>query len=92
MINFLIGVILGIIFFGGLYWTIQKLTEVKRPGLLMICSLIFRMAVLLSVLFYVSKSGYMGILYAMLGMFLVRVIMTFKIEETTEKQKKGGTK
>ncbi|MFO8068586.1 MAG: ATP synthase subunit I [Alkalibacterium sp.] len=90
MINFFIGVILGIIFFGGLYWTIQKLTEVKQPGLLMIGSLIVRMAVLLSVLFYVSKSGYKGILYAMLGMFLVRVIMIFKIEKTTEKLKNGG--
>ena len=90
MINFFIGVILGIIFFGGLYWTIQKLTEVKQPALLMIGSLIFRMALLLSVLFYVSKSGYKGILYALLGMFLVRVIMTFKIEKTTEKIKNGG--
>lgn len=87
MINFIIGVILGIIFFGGLYWTIQKLTEVRQPGFLMIVSLIFRMAVLVSVLYYVSRSGYKGILYALLGMLFVRIVMIFKIEETIEKRK-----
>lgn len=92
MINFFIGVILGIVFFGGLYWTIHKLTEVKQPGFLMIGSLIFRMALLLSVLYYVSRSGYKGILYALFGMLLVRIIMIFKIEKTIEKRKKGGAK
>ena len=92
MFEFFIGVILGVIFFGGLYWTVQKLTKVKHPSVLMTCSLLFRMAVLLSVLFYVSKSGYKGILYALLGMFLVRVIMTLIIKKQVVNSKKGGAK
>ena len=90
MIEFFIGVILGIIFFGGLYWTIQRLAEAKHPALLMTLSLLLRMAILLGVLFYVAKGGYQGILFALLGMILVRVVMTFKIKKPNEKTKKGG--
>ena len=90
MIEFFIGVILGIIFFGGLYWTIQKLSEAKHPALLMTLSLLLRMAILLGVLYYVAKGGYQGILFALLGMILVRIIMTFKIKKPEEKPKKGG--
>ncbi|SFC24756.1 F1/F0 ATPase, subunit 2 [Alkalibacterium subtropicum] len=91
MTEFFIGIILGITFFGGLYWTVEKLTEVKRPALLMTVSLILRMTVLLSVLFYVSKSGYMGIIYTLLGMLFVRLIMIFKVEKTIEKEERGDT-
>jgi F1F0 ATPase subunit 2 len=90
MVEFFIGVILGIIFFGGLYWTIQQLAETKHPALLMTISLLLRMAILLGVMFYVAKGGYQGILLAMLGMIVVRVIMIFKIKKPEEKTKKGG--
>lgn len=81
MTEFLIGMGLGIVFFGGLYWTVQKLADAKHPSLLMSASLLVRMAVLLGVLFYVSKGGYKGILLTMAGMLLVRVVMTFSIKK-----------
>lgn len=83
MTQFLIGITLGIVFFGGLYWTVQKLADVKNPGLLMSASLLLRMAILMGVLFYVSKDGYKGLLFALAGMIVVRIVMTFSM-------KKGG--
>lgn len=90
MTEFLIGISLGLVFFGGLYWTVQKLSDVKHPSLLMSASLLFRMAVLLAVLYYVSKGGYQGVLFAMAGMLLVRIVMTFRVKRPNEKPRKGG--
>ena len=80
MTAFLIGISLGLVFFGGLYWTVQKLADAKHPSLLMTVSLLFRMTALLAVLFYVSKDGYQSVLFAMAGMLLVRVVMTFSVK------------
>ena len=82
MTEFLIGIGLGIVFFGGLYWTVQKLPDAKHPSLLMSASLLFRMAALLGVLFYVSKGGYKAILFTMAGMLLVRLAMTLGVKRT----------
>lgn len=78
MITFFIGIILGIIYFGGLYLSIQKINKVKYPSLLMSLSFIIRMAILLGAFFYISKNGYKNILLALVGVILVRIIMTFK--------------
>ncbi|HCU08273.1 MAG TPA: ATP synthase subunit I [Clostridiales bacterium] len=90
MTEFLIGISLGLVFFGGLYWTVQKLADVKHPSLLMTVSLLFRMTVLLAVLFYVSKGGYQGVLFTLAGMLLVRVVMTFNVKRPNGKSNKGG--
>jgi F1F0 ATPase subunit 2 len=80
MIAFFIGIILGIIYFGGLYLSIQKINQVKYPSLLMTLSFVVRMAILLGTFFYISKNGYKDILFALLAVILVRVIMTFKFK------------
>jgi F1F0 ATPase subunit 2 len=76
---------LGIVFFGGLYLTIQKLNEVRYPSLLIILSSIFRMVVLLGGLFYVSQKGYIGIFPAVLGIILLRGVMIFIINKQIKK-------
>lgn len=98
MVEFFIGVILGIIFFGGLYWTVQNLPRAKHPALLMTVSLFFRMGVTVGTFFYVAKGGYKGILLVLAGMLAVRIAMTFTIknpkekpkEQLEEKPKEGG--
>ncbi len=90
MIAFFIGILMGIIFFGGLYLTVQKLNEVRHPGLLMIISFILRMATILAGFFYVSKDGYKHILYALLGAISVRFIMIFVVNKPKERVKKRG--
>lgn len=90
MIAFLLGSVLGGFYFGGLYLSVRKMTEVKYPGLLMVISLAIRMGVLLIVFFYISKGGYKDILLALLGVILVRFAITFALKESKENQIKRG--
>jgi F1F0 ATPase subunit 2 len=85
MIEFFIGIILGIVFFGGLYFTVRKLTEINNPSVLFVFSFIVRMAVLLWGLFYVSKGGYKGVLFTLLGILVIRYIMIFIINNPRQK-------
>jgi F1F0 ATPase subunit 2 len=83
MIAILIGIVLGIIYFGGLYLSVQKINEVKYPSLLMTLSFVIRMGILVGAFFYLSKSGYKNILFALLGVMAVRLVMTFTIKNQT---------
>ena len=80
MLSFTIGIILGIVYFGGLYFTVVNINKAKYPGLLMALGFILRMAVLLGVFFYISKNGYKNMIYALIGVIIVRVLMTVKLK------------
>ncbi|MEP6882883.1 MAG: ATP synthase subunit I, partial [Dokdonella sp.] len=41
------GFVLGLIFFGGLWWTIQRMLHSERPALWMLGSLLLRMSIAL---------------------------------------------
>ena len=80
MIAFLVGVILGIFYFGGLYLSVKKIDKVKYPSLLMTVSFIIRMSLLILGFFYISKGDYRNILLALAGVILIRFIMTFTVK------------
>ena len=90
MIEFFFGIILGAVFFGGLYLTVRRLNEVKNPSALFVISFMVRMAVLLGGLFYVSRWGYRGVLLALLGMIATRYIMIFYIKNPRPEQGEEG--
>lgn len=83
MLSFIIGVILGIVYFGGLYFTVVNINKAKYPGLLMALSFILRMAVLLGVFFYISKNGYKNMIFALIGVIIVRIMMTLNFKNQT---------
>jgi F1F0 ATPase subunit 2 len=92
MFGFFIGIILGIIFFGGLYLTILKLGNVKNPSILFAVSFMLRMAILLGGLFLLSQNGYQGVLFALLGIILAKFLMIFAVKHPREKiiKSEGG--
>lgn len=89
MLSFVIGIILGIVYFGGLYFTVTKMNTVKHPSILMTVSLILRMAILIVVFYYLAKIGYKNMLFALIGVIIVRILMTFRFKnQTTNSVKK----
>lgn len=80
MIAFFIGIILGSLYFGGLYLTVQRIYKSKHPSLLMSLSLFLRLGGLVVAFFYISKSGYVDILIALVGIILARFIMIYIIK------------
>jgi len=92
MIGFFVGIILGIVFFGGLYLTIGKLPESKRPSVLFLLSFVLRMAILLGGIYFLSMRGYKEVLFALLGILLIKFAMIFAVKRPKEKSTKlnGG--
>lgn len=85
LISFLIGLLLGSIYFGGLYYSTQKFNNAKNPALFMILSFILRMGFLITGFYYLSKSGYKNILIGLLAVMLVRFFMLFSIKNHPSK-------
>lgn len=84
------GIILGLLFFGGLYLTIQKLESVKNPALIMMLSFVVRMGILLFAFYFIAKSGYKEVLFALAGVILTRIVMTFRMRGEKEERVKRG--
>lgn len=81
IVSFLIGLILGIIYFGGLYYSTKKFTKVKRPALFMVLSFIIRMGILVVGFYYLTKTDYKNVLIALVGVILTRFIIIFKVKD-----------
>ena len=77
MLNLLLaiaaGIILGVIFFGGLWWTVHKGLSSPRPALLFLGSLIVRMSVVVLGVFFVSQGEWKQTVACLLGFLLARV-------------------
>ncbi len=88
MFGFFVGIILGIVFFGGLYITVDKMRDVKNPSILLILSFVFRMAVLLGGLYLVSRNGFKDMLFALLGIVIMKLLMIFLAKRPQEQSNK----
>lgn len=76
LLPLMMGVLLGTIFFGGLWWTVQKGFYAKHPGLWFFGSLLLRMSIALSGFYFVSGGHWERLLVCLAGFFIVRLIVT----------------
>jgi len=79
LIAFIVGVLAGILFFGGLYLTVKKLTTMKYPAFFMMLSLIIRLVILAGGIYLIMDGGIRNVLSAMAGIILVRFVMIAKL-------------
>jgi F1F0 ATPase subunit 2 len=71
--GFLVGSLLGAIYFGGLWWTVRKIHQSQRPLSLYFGSLFARLAVVLGGLFLMLKTcDWPALVAAMVGFLVVR--------------------
>jgi len=76
LIAFTVGVLLGLMYFGGLSWTVGKFAHARNPIALYLVSFGVRMTALLLALFVVLKFGIAAILTSLLGIIVVRFVLT----------------
>lgn len=88
IIAFFGGIILGIFFFGGLYWSIQKLEKVRYPALFMTTSVMLRMIIFLIVFYFIFNGSYKNLLVAFIGFIGVRFFMIFNLKKNISYSKK----
>jgi F1F0 ATPase subunit 2 len=72
----LTGVLLGAIFFGGLWWTVRKGVSSKQPVLWFLGSLLLRMGLVLAGFYFVSGGHWERLLVCLLGFIMARFIVT----------------
>ena len=70
------GVLLGAMFFGGLWWTVQKGVSSKRPALWFFGSLLLRTSIALAGFYFVSGGHWERLLLCLLGFVISRLIVT----------------
>ncbi len=78
----LAGALLGVFFFGGLWWTVNNLAGARRPALLVLVSFTLRTGVLLGGFYLLltgaaAGSGWPPLLAALAGFVIVRLAAMF---------------
>jgi F1F0 ATPase subunit 2 len=72
----LAGVILGTLYFGGLWWTVCNGLSSPRPALWFAGSLVLRMSVVLAGLYLVSAGRWQRLLVCLAGFVVARLMVT----------------
>jgi F1F0 ATPase subunit 2 len=70
------GVVLGAIFFGGLWWTVRKGVSSRQPALLFFGSLLLRISIALVGFYFVSDGHWDRLLACLFGFVMARFIVT----------------
>jgi F1F0 ATPase subunit 2 len=70
------GLIMGLIFFGGLWLTVARLTTSRNPALLVFGSFLVRTAALVPCFYGLTRlGGWLGVLGGLAGMLLMRGVL-----------------
>ena len=72
LLSFPGGMLLGLFFFEGLWWTVQRCTSARSPLLLFLASFLVRMAVLLAGFYLLLMQGVPHLFLALAGFLAAR--------------------
>ena len=76
MLALLAGVLLGAMFFGGLWWTVRRAPSSKRAALWFFGSLLLRTSIALAGFYFVAGGHWERLLVCLLGFVMARLIVT----------------
>jgi F1F0 ATPase subunit 2 len=71
----LVGLVAGLVFFGGLRWTVSRLDTARRPAVLVVSSLLVRVAVVAGAFVVFSGGSLTRVLAGLGGLLVVRTLM-----------------
>jgi F1F0 ATPase subunit 2 len=84
VLSLVAGVLLGAIFFGGLWWTVRKGMSSERPALWFFGSLMLRMSIALLGFFIVGGGDWTRWLFCLLGFVLARIAVQWLTRQSGE--------
>ena len=98
MNNFLIlalalvaGLLLGTIFFGGLWWTVRKSVSSEHPALWFLGSMLLRMSLVLTGFYFVGRGDWQRLVVCLLGFIIARYIV-MRLTRTLVERPHSATK
>jgi F1F0 ATPase subunit 2 len=80
------GVLLGAVFFGGLWWTVRKGVSSEQPVLWFFGSLLLRMSIALAGFYYVSGGHWERLLLCLVGFVIARLVVTWLTRSSGDNQ------
>lgn len=83
----LAGIALGVLFFGGLWFTVNKGLRLKRPALIFIASLVIRMTIVVLGFYYIGADNWQKMIVSLVGFLLARIVITRYTNKENKMQK-----
>jgi F1F0 ATPase subunit 2 len=80
------GLLLGAIFFGGLWWTVRRGVSSQRPALWFFGSLLLRMSIALTGFYFVGRGNWERLVVCLLGFVMARLAVTWLTRPSAENQ------
>jgi len=85
------GLVLGTVFFGGLWWTVRKGTLSKHPALWFFGSMVARMSLVLLGFYFVGRGDWHRLVAGLVGFIIARYIV-LRLTRTPIEQATATTK
>ncbi len=85
VLPFIAGLLLGIIFFGGLWFTVKKLTASKMPALWVLSSFIFRISIVLAGFYFIGLDDWKKLIVCLIGFVVARFVVIRYTKAVDEK-------
>jgi F1F0 ATPase subunit 2 len=85
LLPLIIGLLLGLVFFGGLWFTVKKLMLSKTPGLLMIGSFFLRIGIVMAGFYFVGLGDWKKLAACLVGFVAARFIVIHITKTADEK-------
>jgi F1F0 ATPase subunit 2 len=86
ILAFILGLLLGTIFFGGLWFTVRKLVASKIPALWFLGSFILRVGITLIGFYYISSGSWQRLLICVAGFIIARFAVIHFTKMSEERQ------
>ena len=86
ILAFIGGLLLGTIFFGGLWLTVRKLVISKIPAILFLGSFLLRVSITLIGFYYISSGSWQRLLICVAGFITARYSVIYFTKSNKEKQ------
>jgi F1F0 ATPase subunit 2 len=69
------GLVLGSVFFGGLWWTVRRGVVSKQPAMLFMCSFLLRMGITVSGFLRVGREDWKRLVVCLAGFVMARLVV-----------------
>jgi len=80
------GLLLGVMFFGGLWWTVRRGVASERPAFWFFGSLLLRMSIALAGFYFVSGGHWERLLLCLVGFVIARLVVTWLTRSSGDSQ------
>jgi len=85
---FIAGIVLGMFFFGGLWYTVKKAVNAKMPALWFLGSFIIRVCIVMIGFYYIVQVGWQALIISVVGFIVARFVVSYITKSAEKKQTK----